>query len=52
MVISGDRIVTLIENLLLGAGRFRTPGLARKDSISAENPPLAETKEGGPMPRD
>jgi len=37
MVISGDRIVTVIENLLLGASRLRNLDMAAADSNKAKN---------------
>jgi ribose transport system permease protein len=49
MMISGDRIVTVIENVLLGTSRFRNLSGGRKNSTGGENPPLPETKEGGQL---
>lgn len=47
MIISGDRIVTVIENLLLGASRFKELDVVGKDDPTSKAG--LETRKGGPM---
>jgi len=62
MVISGDRIITVVESVLQNTSGFKDLDIGRgnipeddtaDDSIGADNPessaPMPETREGGPM---